>query len=239
MRCLYCQNHPWSQEAQGERYDEGGLAAIFQCLADEGCHNWNLVSPTPWIPGIIQALEKVKKRGRRIPVVYNTSGYERAETIRELSGVAQVYLVDLRYSRPESAREGSGAKDYVTIARAAFLEMWSQAGALRVDREGIAQAGVICRLLILPGRAGEVCENLEWLKKNAGAGVCVSVMSQYTPAHLACTRPGWDRAISRQEYDLVLQAVMDLGFENGHIQDFGGRPDRDLIGFNMKQGKNV
>mgnify|MGYP003586529873 CR=1 FL=1 len=239
LRCLYCQNHPWSQEARGDRYDAAGLAAVFRSLADEGCHNWNLVSPTPWIPGIVQALEMVQKKGRRLPVVYNTSGYERAETIRELSGVAQVYLADLRYSRPESALEGSGAADYVKAARKAFLEMWSQAGALRVDSEGIAQSGVICRLLVLPGRAVEACENLEWLKANAGAGVCISLMSQYIPAHLAGGRPGWDRGISRAEYDMVLQAAMDMGFENGHVQDFGGRAARDLVGFNMKQGRKT
>lgn len=239
LRCLYCQNHTWSQAGQGDTYEMDELVELFKVLAKEGCHNWNLVSPTPWLPAITQALESAQKHGYKLPVVYNTSGYERTEIIRELSGIVQIYLADLRYARSESAREGSDAPDYVQIARSGFLEMWNQVGMLRVDQDGIAQSGVICRLLVLPGRAKEVCENLEWLAKTVGKTVTISVMSQYTPAYRAETRIGWNRGISKEEYDIVLQAVQDLGFENGHIQDFDGQVAGNLLGFNMKPGRNV
>ena len=236
MSCLYCQNYPWSQCGEGRATDAGGLRDVFRSLAAAGCHNWNLVSPTPWLPMVADALDGLRGGGVALPVVMNTSGFERAETIEALAGRVDVYLTDLRYARPETAEEASAAPGYVEAARAALLAMWRQAGALDTDGDGIARRGVICRLLILPGRAGEAVENLRWLADAVGSGIAISVMAQYTPVHRAAGRPGWDRGITRAEYDAVCEAAEEIGFSNGWIQEFGEPPPEGLLGAEMKPG---
>jgi len=233
LRCVYCQNYPWSQEGSGETYTVGELAGIFGALRAEGCHNWNLVSPTSWLPMIVEALERVRATGQNLPVVYNTSGFERAETVRALAGTADVYLTDLRYASSEAAANGSDAVAYVPCARAALLEMWRQAGPLVVDADGVAVRGVICRLLILPGLAREACASLEWLAEQVGSKVAVSVMAQYTPTYRAAGQSEWNRTITRAEYDVVCRTVERLGLNEGWIQDFGVARDSALAGFNM------
>jgi putative pyruvate formate lyase activating enzyme len=234
LRCAYCQNYRFSQAGEGGQYSVGELAEMFRGLWKAGCHNWNLVSPTPWLPFILEAIELLKQDGVSLPVVYNTGGFENIETLAALAGRVSVYLPDLRYSRAETAGAMSGADDYVEVSRAAFREMWRQAGPLRLDRDGVALSGMICRLLILPGHAVEAVENLQWLAAVIGEDVAVSVMSQYTPAHKVHGREPWGRGITREEYDLVRGAVADLGFSTGWVQDFGRDTERELMGFNMK-----
>jgi putative pyruvate formate lyase activating enzyme len=231
LHCIYCQNHPWSQEGAGRTYDAEGLAEIFRKLAD--CHNWNLVSPTPWLPQVRVALELAKGGGVQLPVVYNTSGFERPELIAALAGMVDIYLPDLRYATAASAEAGSGRADYVDTARAAVRAMWDQVGPLQVDAGGIAKRGLICRLLILPGRAEEAVANLYWLAETLGRDVAVSVMSQYVPAHEAPAHPGWERRIDRREHERVYAAMMDCGFTQGWCQDWEGGTDPELIGYRM------
>lgn len=236
LGCLYCQNFPWSQEGRGERYDGARLAGVFRSLAESGCHNWNLVSPTPWLPLIRQALDTLGGEGVRLPVVYNTSGFERVEVLREYEGMIGMYLTDLRYSLAESAREGSGAAEYVDAARKALIEMWRQKGPMEVNADGIAEKGTICRLLILPGRAAEAVENLEWVAANVGTELAVSVMSQYVPAHRAPGMTTWNRRITSDEHRLVCDAVERLGFDRGWVQDLDETPPAELIGYQMTSG---
>lgn len=234
LRCLYCQNYPWSQDDAGDTYAVEELACIFRSLRAEGCHNWNLVSPTPWLPLIAPALRQAAADGRRLPVVYNTSGFERVETIRALKGMVDVYLTDLRYSRPETAAAASEAPGYVELARAALLEMLEQAGCLRCDSRGLAVSGVICRLLVLPGHAGEACDNLEWLAANAGTELALSVMAQYTPAYRAVGQAPWDRRVTREEYRGVCRKVEDAGFSRGWIQEYESLTNARLAGFTFE-----
>jgi len=233
LRCVYCQNYPWSQEGSGATCTVEELAGIFRALCAEGCHNWNLVSPTPWLPMIVEALERARGAGQNLPIVYNTSGFERVETVCALAGIADIYLADLRYASSEAAARGSDAVAYVSCARAALLEMWRQAGPLMMDAEGVAVRGVICRLLILPGLAREACASLEWLADKIGPKIAVSVMAQYTPTHRAIGQVPWNRAITRAEYDVVCRTVERLGFTEGWIQDFGAARDSEMAGFNM------
>lgn len=240
LRCVYCQNYPWSQDGRGEAYTVEELVGIFGALRAEGCHNWNLVSPTPWLPMIGEALARIRKAGQNLPVVYNTSGFERVETVRAMAGNADVYLTDLRYAGADTAVRGSDAAAYVQCSRAALLEMWRQAGPLVVDAEGVAVRGVICRLLILPGLAHEACASLEWLAQQVGSQAAVSVMAQYTPTYRALGLAPWNRTITRAEYDLVCRTVERLGFTEGWIQDFGVASGDSLAGFNMPpRGKNA
>ncbi|MDD5678465.1 MAG: radical SAM protein [Kiritimatiellae bacterium] len=238
LRCVYCQNYPWSQEGSGETYTVEELTGILSRLYAAGCHNWNLVSPTPWLPMIVEALARARGAGQTLPVVYNTSGFERVETVRALAGMVDIYLTDLRYAGAEAAASGSDAADYVPCAREALQEMWRQAGPLVVDAGGVAVRGVICRLLILPGLAREACASLEWLAEQIGPKIAVSVMAQYTPAYRGKGRSPWNRAITRAEYDAVCLTVERLGLNEGWIQDFGAARDSELAGFNMPpQGK--
>jgi len=237
LHCLYCQNFPWSQEGQGTHTDSAALAEIFRSLARRRCHNWNLVSPTPWWPLVMPVLDQLAGEGVHLPVALNTSGFERVEILQELEGRIQVYLTDLRYASPASAGEGSGRPDYVAQARSAFREMWRQVGALKTDPDGVAVSGVICRLLILPGLAQEAVENLRWLADTVGVSVPVSVMAQYTPTHQALDTTPWNRPITREEYDLVVAAVESLGFTEGWIQEFGESTPHSLVGFQMTPGE--
>jgi putative pyruvate formate lyase activating enzyme len=233
MRCLYCQNYPWSQQGQGRSGDAGWLAGILEAVRGAGCHNWNLVSPTPWWPWILEAIETAARSGARLPVVVNTSGFENLETLRALEGVVDVFLTDLRYARAASAAEGSDAERYVDVARAALREMWRQVGPLETDADGVARRGTICRVLVLPGRAAEAVESLQWLAETVGAGIAVSVMAQYTPLYQARHRPPWDRGVTPAEYGQVTEAVEALGFETGWVQEWGQPAPEGLLGCEM------
>lgn len=239
MRCVYCQNHPWSQGGNGEDLPIEALRDIFKGLAEKGCHNWNLVSPTPWLPQIREAVAPLLRTGIRLPFVYNTSGFESSETLEAFCDLADIALIDLRYATPESASEGSDAKQYVDVSRRAFLWFWNHLGPLETDADGIARRGVICRLLVLPGREAEAVANLTWLAKEVGNQVPVSVMSQYTPVYRAAHLAGWDRRVREDEYARVTEAVETLGFENGWIQEFEGDAPADLLGQTMPAGEGA
>lgn len=240
LRCIYCQNFPWSQQGAGKPYGIGELTDMFRALRKSGCANWNLVSPTPWLPHIREALDEARCDGPALPVVSNTSGYERVETLADFAGMVDIFLVDLRYAREASGLEGSGVRDYVRVARQAILEMWRQVGALQIDGRGLARKGVICRVLILPGRAEEAVESLRWLAENVGTDVAVSVMAQYVPAHRAAAGPApWNRRITRREYDSVCETMEALDFAEGWVQEFENDADADLLGYEMKPGEGA
>ncbi len=237
--CLYCQNYPWSQQGDGATYAADAFAALFRELHAAGCHNWNLVSPTPWIPQVQQALTRLQAEGIRLPVVYNTSGFESPATLAAVEDTVDIYLTDLRYACETSAEAGSGRADYASIARDTILEMWRQKGPLQLGTDGVATRGTICRLLILPGRADETIDNLRWLSDTIGPGVAISVMSQYTPAFRAPAVAGWNRHISRAEYDRVADVVGTLDFDIGWMQEYAGDAPDELIGFTMPPGSGI
>jgi putative pyruvate formate lyase activating enzyme len=236
LACLYCQNFPWSQHREGSLQSAEALADILADLAAQGCHNWNLVSPTPWLPQLRAASRIAKERGFQRPFVYNTSGFERievAETYRELMDVV---LTDLRYADPRTAVEASAARDYVDAARGFAAWAWRHVGPLELDDDGIARRGMICRLLVLPGHADEAVANLEWLAASLGTEVHVSLMAQYTPVHRAASLPGWNRRVSREEYALVTDRLEALGFENGWVQALEEEDSGALLGCAMPAG---
>lgn len=233
LSCVYCQNYPWSQERAGTEYDFPGLQDIMVKLFDQGCHNWNLVNATPWLPVIIQVVNQLAKNGISLPVIYNTSGYELVETLRMLENMDVIYLTDLRYSDNKTASLYSGADDYVDVARAALLEMVRQAGPLKCDDKGIAMSGVICRLLVIPGNHQQAIENLEWIAGNIGSELFISVMSQYTPAYRTKEFPEINRTVSHAEYQAVVDCAEKNGFTNGWIQAFGETVPDELLGCNM------
>ena len=236
MRCVYCQNGRWSNGGEGEDIGVAELVARMRALAAQGCHNWNLVSPTPWLPQIAEAAGSLAAEGVRLPFVYNTSGYERVETLEAYAGLADMALADLRYARAATAREGSGAGDYVEVARAALRWLWGRLGPLEVDGEGIARRGLIVRVLALPGRVDEAAESLVWLRNTLGSGVAVSLMAQYNPVGPARALPGWDRRLTPEEFEPLADLVGDLGFEQGWVQPCEDETAERMLGADMAAG---
>lgn len=237
LNCLYCQNFPWSQEQKGEDVTPERLAQIMIELKQKGCHNWDLVSPTPWLPLIREAVSLIPDSDKTLPFVYNSSGFESLDTLDEYSDLIDIALTDLRYSTPELAKAASGSAEYVDTARKALYWYCTHLGPLETDDEGIAMRGVICRLLVLPGHPEEAVNNLRWIADNIGPELCVSIMSQYTPAWRAVGNGEWGRKVTEAEYGIVTEEAERLGFETGWIQPFESADDNSLLGCEMSAGE--
>ena len=229
MKCAYCQNYQISQNLKNWRSKEIDLHTLAErmlYLQDGlGCHNINLVSPSHFVPQIVQAVLEAVPMGLRLPLVYNTSSYDSVRTLKELDGIISVYLADLRYASNRWGRRFSGVSDYMTRARAAIQEMYRQVGDLVVDAEDIAQRGVIVRHLILPNRLAGSRESLAWLAREVSPTVTVSIMAQYFPAHRAKQMPLLARGIISEEYSEVIDLLDELGLENGWVQEMGTSGD--------------
>lgn len=225
MRCVYCQNYQISQnwkKQKSRQIDCHALAESMLYLQDElGCHNINFVSPSHFVPQLVRAVLEAVPMGLRVPLVYNTSGYDSVASLRELDAIISIYLPDLRYASDEMARKFSHTPDYVAQARQAIKEMYRQVGNLIVDGLGLAQRGLIVRHLILPNGLAGSEESLIWLARELSPTVTVSLMSQYLPRHRAQRIPLLSRTISVAEYETVLRLLADAGIENGWIQEMG------------------
>ena len=225
MRCAYCQNYQISQnwkKQKSKETDYHTLAESMLYLQDElGCHNINFVSPSHFVPQLVRAVLEAVPMGLRLPLVYNTSGYDSVTSLKELDGIINIYLPDLRYASDDSARKFSHTPDYVVRARQAIKEMYRQVGDLTIDDFGLAQRGLIVRHLILPNELAGSEESLIWLARKLSPTVTVSIMSQYLPAHRAPKIPLLSRNISTAEYETVVSLLSDLGMENGWVQEVG------------------
>ena len=225
MRCAYCQNHQISQDWRAQRSKETDghtLARHMLYLQNElKCHNMNLVSPSHFVPQIVRAVLEAVPLGLRLPLVYNTSGYDFLKTLKLLDGIIDIYLPDLRYASDKWARRFSRVRDYVAHNRAAIKEMYRQVGDVVMDEDGMAVRGVIVRHLILPNGLAGSRESLIWLAQEVAPTITVSIMSQYYPAHRAKQIPLLSRTITEAEYAEVVELVNRLGLEKGWIQEMG------------------
>jgi putative pyruvate formate lyase activating enzyme len=225
MRCVYCQNYQISQDWKRQKSNETDcrtLAEKMLYLQDRlGCHNINFVSPSHFVPQLLRAVVEAVPMGLRVPLVYNTGGYDSLATIKQLDGVIDIYLPDLRYASDRWARKFSHARHYVEHARAAIKEMYRQVGNLVVDEQGVAQKGLIVRHLILPNGLAGSEESLTWLAREISPTVTVSIMSQYRPLHNASEYPKLSRGITLAEHEAVVKLLPDLGIENGWVQEMG------------------
>ena len=236
MKCVYCQNYQISQEHSGKAFSAIQLAGEMLRLQEQGCHNINLVSPTIWIPQITEAFFIAKKSGLKIPIVYNTGGYERKQVIKQLEGIVDIYMPDIRYSSDSMAEQYSGVKNYVKNNRQSLIEMYRQVGGLGLDDKGIAKKGLLIRLLVLPGNIGGVKETLDFIKNELSCDVYLSIMAQYHPEYMACNYPELSRSILPGEYFQVVEYAEKLGLVNGWIQDYTP-PEKDFFrpDFNRKK----
>jgi putative pyruvate formate lyase activating enzyme len=227
MKCIYCQNSPWSWQGKGEIKTVNDLAEIMRTLAiEDKVENWNLVSPTPYLPHIRQAASILRKEGIRLPFVWNSSGYERVETLEEYSDLCDFALFDLRYATNSTSLAASAAPNYPSYARNAIKWAYNR-----------APEKTIVRILVLPGLADEAIDSLKFLATEVSQEIAVSIMSQYTPAFLAKDKPPFDRKVLESEYDKVVSAAADLGFENGWTQGFESSSEvLDYLGENMTPG---
>ena len=223
LRCVYCQNHQISQnwrKMRSKEIDCHTLAEKLLYLQNElGCHNINFVSPSHFVPQILKTLLLAVPMGLKVPLVYNTSGYDSLEVIKTLDGIIDIYLPDLRYASDKIAKQFSQVPDYVEHAHAAIKEMYRQVGTLLTDENDIAQRGLIVRHLILPGRLAGSEESLTWLANEVSPAVSISLMAQYYPTHHATRFPVLSRGITEEEYFEVVDLLDKLEMENGWIQE--------------------
>ncbi|MFH0941692.1 MAG: radical SAM protein [Chloroflexota bacterium] len=221
MRCLYCQNHQISQgrvALKTGEMDFDALAEKLLRLQAEGCHNINFVSPSHFVPQMVRAVLKAVPLGLKLPLVYNSGGYDSVATLKELRGVIDIYLPDLRYADESRARKLSRAPDYPARAHAAIQEMFRQVGELKVDGNGLAERGLVVRHLVLPNGLAGSRKSLEWLAREVSPSVTVSLMSQYRPAHRAPRHPLLSRQISYEEYREAAGLLEEFGITNGWVQ---------------------
>ncbi len=218
-RCRFCQNYPISQFGYGKVVDTERLAWMMLELQRKGAHNINLVTPTHFMPHILAALPTAIRGRLRVPLVYNTSGYECIEALRLLEGIVDLWLPDAKYADNSIARRLSGFGAYVEHNRAALCEIYRQAGDdLALDCNGIAVRGLIIRHMVLPGGLAGTAEVLRWIADQLSPRVHVSLMDQYFPAHRAIGDPRLDRKITANEYLAALQAFDAAGLERGWHQ---------------------
>jgi len=218
LKCLYCQNYQISHSVNGKVFSIDELSEIFLELEKMGCHNINLVSPIPYVPMIISAIKKSRKRGLRIPFVYNTNAYESVETLRLLDGLIDIYLPDFKYWNKNMAKRLSDAVDYPDYAANAIIEMKRQTGDLLIE-DGIGKKGLLIRHLVLPNNIAGSRQILKWISETLGKKTFISLMAQYYPLHKAFKYPMINRRITEREYNELIDFLVENGFENVFIQE--------------------
>ncbi len=230
LRCVYCQNGDISHRNEGRPFTPRELSDTLKRLADLGVHTLSFITGTPFVPGILEALELWRPP---LPLVWNTSGYETVETLRRLEGVIDVYLPDLKHFSPRAGKICAGAPDYFAVASEAVREMCRQTGTPETDADGIMRRGTLIRHLILPGFTSESLRLLTWIRDELPAGTPVSLMRQYIPCN-GVSVPGLDRRITEKEYRRVLDHMLALNLP-GYLQEPDSAGREFIPVFNRKE----
>ena len=219
LRCVYCQNHEISRGMAGKRITVEKLSELCLMLQEKGANNINLVTPSHYIYDIREAVLMAKKAGLSIPVVYNSSGYELADIIENIGDFIDIYLVDFKYMKKETALRYSKAKDYPDVTKKAIAAMVKRTGKCQFDERGIMKKGVIVRHLLLPEHVSEGKEIIRYLYDNYGDTIFISIMNQYTPVSNLTDYPEINRKVTKREYNRLIDYAIDLGIENAFIQE--------------------
>ena len=234
LGCIFCQNREIASGKAGLVIPEARLSEIFLELQEKGANNINLVTAGHYVPQVIRALACAKSQGLRIPIVYNSSGYEKAETLRQLEGLIDIYLPDLKYLTPELAAAYSHAPDYPQYAMEAISEMVRQQPQAefmpedRTEASPIMRRGVIVRHLLLPGHVREAKKVVGYLHETYGDQIYISMMNQYTPMSEKFADPNLNRRVTKREYERLLDYAAEIGVENGFYQE-GATADESFI----------
>lgn len=230
LKCVYCQNYEISMNCYGKEISDERLVEIFGELCSQGAHNINLVNPTHYALQLKNILEQNKPP---IPVVYNTGGYDKAETLRQLDGLADIYLTDIKYVSPKVSAKYSKAENYFEAAKSAVLEMQRQVGKNEFDENGIMKKGLIVRHLVLPGNISQTMKTLDWIYENLPRDTIISLMSQYVPCGQAAEYPTINRRLGEREYNTVTDYAESLGFENVYIQEQSSSDEQFIPPFDL------
>lgn len=218
LRCVFCQNYPISQLFNGNEITVEKLAEIMMTLQNQNANNINLVTPTNVVPQIIEAVLLAKNKGLKIPIVYNSGGYEKVKTLKLLEGIIDIYMPDAKYSDDRTAEKYSQVKNYSKINKAALKEMYKQVGTLQI-KNGIATKGLLIRHLVLPENIAGSQKVFEFIAKEISPKTYMSIMAQYHPANKADEFPELQRKITDKEYQQVLNWADELGLINGWRQE--------------------
>ena len=229
LKCVFCQNHEISHDNFGKTISLNRLAEIFKELEEKGVHNINLVTPTPYVDYIIEALKIYKPK---VPIVYNTNGYESADCIDKLKDYVDIYLTDLKYYDKTLSKDYSFCENYFEVTAKAIKKMRENV-PFDVVENGIMKKGLIIRHLVLPGHTSDSIRVLDWIKNNIGVNTYISVMGQYTPIYKACKYSKINRKITALEYKRVITHFNNCGFENGFCQDLDSSGTSEIPKFNL------
>ena len=221
LNCIFCQNYEISQLGKGRKITVERLAEIFLIQQEKGVNNINLVTPTSYVIQIIEAIKIAKSKGLKIPIVYNTNGYENIETIKMLEGYIDIYLPDLKYAEDELAKKYSNVNNYFEISTKAIKQMVKQVGTPEFNSDGIIRKGVIIRHLVLPNEIENSKKVLKWIKENLPKEIYISVMAQYFPTYKAKENEQLNRKLTKKEWKEITSYIEELGIENGYIQELG------------------
>jgi len=215
LRCIFCQNWPIAHEGRGKEIQDEDVADMMIKLQKMGCHNINLVTPTHVMPNILRATRIALKKGLRLPLVYNTSGYERVEAIKMLDGIVDIYLPDMKYmDSGKSAQYSSGASDYPEMTKKAIVEMHRQAGVLQLDPKGVALRGVMIRHLVMPNRVAGTEKLMKWISENLPKNTYINIMAQYRVEYRAYEHPEIARGITVEEFMEAMDWARKYGLTN-------------------------
>lgn len=227
LKCIFCQNKKISTLGYGKEISNERLKEIFLELQAKGAHNINLVTPTHYVPQIVEVLKEAKTAGLNIPIVYNTSSYENVSTIMLLEGIVDVYLADLKYFDDSLGCKYSKCENYFEVAKAAIEAMYEQVGKFEMV-DDLMVKGVIVRVLVLPGHADDSKNLIKYLYETYGNNIIISIMNQYTPVEVIDKYPNLNRKVSDEEYEDVIDFAVELGVEMAFIQE-GETQDTSFI----------
>ena len=229
LKCVFCQNYEISHYDNGKFITQKELLKIFENLINSGVHNINLVTPSHYSYEIVKALKEFRSP---VPIVWNSSGYERVESLKMLEGLVDIYLPDIKFYDSSISLKYAGAEDYFEIASSAVKEMFSQVGTLKLNEDGIAEKGLIIRHLVLPGNISQTFKILDFISGNFPVETAISIMRQYVPYGKAVEMPPLNRKLSAKEYKLVKNRIKELGFENIYFQNEGAAEESFIPQFN-------
>jgi putative pyruvate formate lyase activating enzyme len=225
LRCVFCQNYQISQEFRHSHtrlLKPDQLAVEMLRLQDTGAHNINFVSPSHMVFQMAEAIQAAKRRGLVIPVLYNSNGYDSVASLRQVRGLVDIYLPDIKYMDNELGKKFSSVENYAEIIPGVLREMLDQVGHLQMDGQGVAVRGLLVRHLVLPGHLENSRRCLQFLAE-LSADTFISIMSQYSPQYKACDYPALNRSLTVGEYDAIMDFALDLGLDNAFIQELQSR----------------
>ena len=221
LKCCYCQNKEISTDGFGKEITVNRLALMMLELEEKHANNINLVTPTHYVPSIIEAIKLARNKGLSIPIVYNTSGYESVETLKLLDGYIDIYLTDFKYFDNKLGKDLSKCSNYFEVASNAIWEMYRQTGKNKFNKKGLMTKGIIVRCLVLPTKSNDTKKIIDYLYKKYQDNIYLSIMNQYTPVNDIKDFPFLNQTISESEYNDVINYAIDLGIKNAYMQEGG------------------